>query len=57
LEQPHELRAQAQWFRSWAGFGTDADRAWLEGFADYLEKLAGEIEFEQTRDDQRKRAA
>jgi hypothetical protein len=57
LEQPHELRAQAKWLRGWADFGTDADRAWREGLADYLEKLAGEIEYMQTRDDQRKRAA
>jgi hypothetical protein len=57
LEQPHELRAQAKWLRGWADFGTDAERAWRDGLADYLEKLAGEIEYVQTRGDQRKRAA
>jgi hypothetical protein len=57
LEQPHELRAQAEWLRGWADLGTDADRAWREGLANYLENLAGEIAYAQTRDDQRKRAA
>jgi hypothetical protein len=40
LEQPHELREQAAWYRAWADFGTDADRAWREGFIGYLESLA-----------------
>ena len=44
LEQPHELRELAQWYRGWAEVGNDADRAWRFGFADYLEKRANELE-------------
>ena len=49
MEQPHELRELANWYRGWANFGRDEDRAWRGGFADYLEKLAGEIEYVQRR--------
>jgi len=44
LEQPHELRELASWYRSWAEVGCDEDRAWRIGFADFLEKRAGEID-------------
>jgi hypothetical protein len=44
LEQPHELRELAKWYRGWAEFGNARDRAWQAGFAEYLERRATEIE-------------
>jgi hypothetical protein len=55
VKQLHEIRAQIEWLRSWANFGTDEDRAWREGFIAYLETLAGRIESRQGA--QQKRAA
>jgi hypothetical protein len=44
LDQPHELRELARWYRGWADLEKDGDRAWQKGFADYLEERAAEIE-------------
>ena len=44
MEQPRELRELAGWYRSWAELGNKADRGWREGFAEYLERRASEIE-------------
>jgi len=57
LQRPQELRAQAEWYRGWSDFGTAEDRAWREGLAEYLEKLANEIEYRRARAEQRKHAA
>ena len=57
MEQPHELRELAVWYRGWTDVGSDDDRAWREGSAAYLENLAGEIEYVQMRDEQHGQAA
>lgn len=44
MEHPRELRELASWYRSWAELGDKADRGWREGFADYLERRAAEVE-------------
>lgn len=44
MEQPQELRELAIWYRSRAELGSEADRDWRAGFAEYLEKRAAEIE-------------
>jgi hypothetical protein len=44
VEQPQELRELAIWYRSRAELGSEADRDWRAGFAEYLEKRAAEIE-------------
>ncbi len=44
MDQPHELRELARWYRGWADLEKDGDRAWQKGFADYLEERAAEIE-------------
>ncbi|HLY06627.1 MAG TPA: hypothetical protein VKR31_12860 [Rhizomicrobium sp.] len=44
MEQPGELRELASWYRSWAELGNKADRGWREGFAEYLDQRAAEIE-------------
>jgi len=44
VEQPGELRELASWYRSWAELGNKADRGWREGFAEYLDQRAAEIE-------------
>ena len=57
MEQLHEIKAQIAWLRGWANFGTAEDRAWREGFIDYLEDLARKIENRQSRAAQHTRAA
>ena len=44
MEQPRELRELASWYRSWAEIGNKEDRCWREGFAEYLDERAAEIE-------------
>lgn len=44
MEEPHKLRSLASWFRDMAQLGNEAESKWREGFADYLEKRATEIE-------------
>ena len=57
MKQLHEINAQIEWLRGWANFGTAEDRAWREGFIEYLESLAKKIETRQTRAVQHKHAA
>ena len=49
MERSHELRELANWFRGWSDIGTAGERAWREGFAVYLERVAVEIEEVQMR--------
>ena len=44
MEQPRELRELASWYRNWAELGNKGDRGWREGFAEYLDRRATEIE-------------
>ena len=53
MEQLHEIKTQIEWLRGWSNFGTADDRAWREGFIEYLQGLAQEIETKQARDVQR----
>ena len=53
----HEIKAQIEWLRGWANFGTAEDRAWREGFIQYLEGLSKKIESRQMRTAQHSRAA
>ena len=57
MKQLHEIKAQIEWLRGWANFGTVEDRAWREGFIEYLESLAQKIESRQVRVAQRRHAA
>jgi len=57
LKQLHEIKAQIAWLRDWANFGTDEDRAWREGFIEYLEHLAQRIEERHARASQARHAA
>lgn len=57
VKQLHEIRAQIEWLSGWANFGTAEDRAWREGFIEYLESLAEKIESQEAHTTQRKRAA
>ncbi|HLY05718.1 MAG TPA: hypothetical protein VKR31_08225 [Rhizomicrobium sp.] len=50
LEQARELRELASWYRSWDNVGTADERRWRAGFANYLDRLAAEMEFAQMRD-------
>ena len=54
MQQPQELRKSADWYRGFAKVGHDEDRAWRNSFAEYLEKLADEIEHIGRRDQHRK---
>ena len=53
----HEIRAQIEWLRGWANFGTAEDRAWRDGFIEYLESLSRKIESRQARAAQHRQAA
>jgi len=44
MEHPGDLRELASRYRSWAELGNKADRGWREGFAEYLDQRAAEIE-------------
>jgi hypothetical protein len=57
LKQLHEIKAELEWLREWANFGTAEDRAWREGFIEYLENLSRKIENRQARAAQHKHAA
>jgi hypothetical protein len=43
-QQPDELREMAQRWRDFAAVGHDEDRDWRIGFAEYLERLAAELD-------------
>ncbi|HTT82933.1 MAG TPA: hypothetical protein VMF67_05600 [Rhizomicrobium sp.] len=57
MERPQQLRKLADWYRGFAEAGRDEDRAWRIGFAEYLEKVAAEIEFVQGQEAYRQLAA
>ena len=57
MRQLHEIKAQIEWLRGWANFGTAEDREWREGFIEYLEDLARKIEHRQARTAQQRHAA
>ena len=57
MNQLHEIKAQIEWLRGWANFGTAEDRAWREGFIEYLESLAETIETRQARAVQHRQVA
>jgi hypothetical protein len=57
LKQLHEIKAELEWLRGWANVGTAEDRAWREGFIEYLENLSRKIENRQARAAQHKQAA
>ena len=57
MKQLHEIKAQVEWLRGWANFGTAEDRVWREGFIEYLENLAKKIESRHERAAQHERAA
>ena len=44
MEDPHNLRKLAEWYRSMAEIGHSDDRVWRISFADYLERRAREAE-------------
>ena len=57
MKQLHEIKAQIEWLRGWANFGTAEDREWRKGFIEYLEDLARKIEHRQARATQQSHAA
>ena len=57
MKQLHEIKAQIEWLRGWANFGTAEDRAWREGFIEYLETEATKIESRHERAVQHRHAA
>jgi hypothetical protein len=44
MEQSCGLRELANSYRNWAELGNNADRGWREGFAEYLDQRANDIE-------------
>ena len=54
MQKPHDLRKLAEWYRGIAAVGHTDECAWRVGFAEYLEKLADEIEHVERRDERRK---
>jgi len=49
MKQPNELRQLAERYRDWAAVAELSDKAWREGFADYLEHRAADLEQRDSR--------
>jgi hypothetical protein len=46
------LRARAQWYRSFAELGTADERVWRKQMAEYFDRLAADVEKRESETDQ-----